>query len=899
MVIWIEDVTAFTLPGRYVYFSRRLLQLCPAEDAVAFVLAHEMAHHRLGHLRPWLSEIPGAWLAGVRVRAAYRRALVSPEKEADADRWALERCVAAGYDRARCLTLFDALSRASLDLGDVDGVFGHEDPEDLAEARLRELDGEAPEAKDKLAAFLAEAGRWTWQRGRGYASLHDRRAALEHVAREPPPSDPRSVLMEDALARPEGAHTETTRKSASSAPPDDELPAGARAAKDALTTAVSALGEASTTAVRVTAGLEERARAAASSVVSSVGRLGRLVGEASPAARDGSTTLAAQSPRPSRFGEPPLPPRRRRRTTRSRRPSVASASFEAAAAEQLRRVSDALEARFRELEERASKGGLIHARPLADAVASERIFHRSMSILFGPSDGRCAAEPAVGRATQVSHPPGSSGQARERAARGCSSCFLIVLHSLVDSLFRVVMAAPSEELLPATQRALLHRLATGQSESRTPSMVGAVVREGVPVWTHARGTVDGQPPTADTQYRIGSLTKTFVAVLVMRLRDEGRLDLCDPLEKHLTGTAAGRLTIAELLTHTSGLAAETPGPWWERTPGELRPALRDILGEPPMLHPQGRRFHYSNPGFALLGALVGRLRGEPWGEALRREVLLPLRMLRTTLLPEVPHARGWAVHPWADVLLPEPSHDTGVMGPAGQLWSTAADLCRWAAFLSAGADEVLSADSLAEMRTLPAVAPSVGDWDPSYGLGLELSRVDGRLLVGHTGSMPGFLAALWVSVEEGIGGLVLANATSGGIWAVGADLVRIVAEHEPRIPAPWEPLSEVDPALLALTGLWYWGPSAFALRLREGRVLELSPVSGKGRSARFRPQTDGTWTGLDDYYAGEVLRPVRGAGGSVSHLDVGSFVFTREPYDASAAVPGGVDPEGWRAKSRP
>ena len=301
------------------------------------------------------------------------------------------------------------------------------------------------------------------------------------------------------------------------------------------------------------------------------------------------------------------------------------------------------------------------------------------------------------------------------------------------------MAAPSEELLPATQRALLHRLATGQTEGRTPSMVGAVVREGVPVWTHARGLVDGQPPTADTQYRIGSLTKTFVAVLVMRLRDEGRLDLCDPLEKHLAGTAAGRVTIAELLAHTSGLAAETPGPWWERTPGELRPALPDILGEPPMRHPQGRRFHYSNPGFALLGALVERLRGEPWGEVLRREVLLPLGMSRTTLLPEVPHARGWAVHPWADVVLPEPSHDTGLMGPAGQLWSTAADLCRWAAFLLAGADEVLSADTLAEMRTS---APSAGDWDSGYGLGLELSRADGRLLVGHTGSMPGFLAVL-------------------------------------------------------------------------------------------------------------------------------------------------------------
>lgn len=460
-------------------------------------------------------------------------------------------------------------------------------------------------------------------------------------------------------------------------------------------------------------------------------------------------------------------------------------------------------------------------------------------------------------------------------------------------------ASPPEALLPGTCRALLHRIAVGQTEGRAPSLVGAVVREGQPAWMDARGLVDGLPATANTQYRIGSLTKSFVAVLVMRLRDEGRLDLGDPLEKHLGGTGVGRLTVAELLAHTSGLAAETPGPWWERTAGELRPEVADILCEPPTRHPAGRCFHYSNPGFALLGALVARVRGEPWYEVLRREVLLPLGMSRTTLLPEPPHARGWAVHPWADVLLPEPAHDTGVMGPAGQLWSTAADLCRWAAFLAAGDDRVLSAETVAEMRTA-AAAPSAAAWDSSYGLGLQITRSDGRLLVGHTGSMPGFLAAVWVSVDDGLGGIALANATSGlAIGAVAADLVRIVAEHEPRIPAPWAPLREVEPALLALTGLWYWGPSPFALRLREGRGLELTPLSGKGRSSRFRPEADGTWTGLDGYYAGEVLRAVRGADGVVSHLDLGSFVFTRAPYEAAAAVPGGVDAEGWRAGGPP
>ncbi|MEC4015770.1 serine hydrolase domain-containing protein [Streptomyces sp. H27-D2] len=462
------------------------------------------------------------------------------------------------------------------------------------------------------------------------------------------------------------------------------------------------------------------------------------------------------------------------------------------------------------------------------------------------------------------------------------------------------MSTPYEELLPGTQRALLHRIAVGQAGGRTPSLVGAVMREGRMVWSGGRSMIVRHGPDADTQYRIGSLTKTFVAVLVMRLRDEGRLDLADPVRKHLDSEAGaegiGDPTIAQLLSHTAGLAAEARGPWWERTPGGLRPELADVLGERPVRHPAGRTHHYSNPGYALLGALVERLRGEPWSEVLRREVLEPLGMARTTLLPQSPHAGGFAVHPWADVMLPEPAEDTGRMAPAGQLWSTAADLCRWTAFLAGGDERVLAAGSVAEMR-VPATEPQGPDWDGGYGLGMQLMRKDGRLFAGHTGSMPGFLAALWVSEADAVGGVVLSNCTSGpAVATIAADLAAIVADNEPRMPEPWKPLPQADPELLELTGPWYWGPAPFALRLLADRALQLAPLSGAGRGSRFRPEEDGSWTGLDGYYAGETLRlGRRAADGVVDHLDLGTFVFTRQPYEQAAPVPGGVDPGGWQA----
>src|SRR6201996_900360 len=284
-----------------------------------------------------------------------------------------------------------------------------------------------------------------------------------------------------------------------------------------------------------------------------------------------------------------------------------------------------------------------------------------------------------------------------------------------------------EELLPATRRALLRRVAVAQAEGRTPSLVGAIVRDGGKVWCGSRSMIEGHEPDGAVQYRIGSLTKTFVAVLIMRLRADGLLDLADPVGKYLDLGEAGSATIAQLLSHTAGLISESRGPWWERTPGEMRPSLGDIFGDRPQLLPAGRQLHYSNPGFALLGALVSQLRGHSWDEAVRREILSPLGMTRTTLRAQAPHAGGFAVHPWADVMQPEPAEHTGHMAPAGDLWSTADDLCRFTAFLLDGDDRVLPAATLAEMRP-PAAPPGGGG---GYGFGLESLPHGERTLLGH------------------------------------------------------------------------------------------------------------------------------------------------------------------------
>jgi CubicO group peptidase (beta-lactamase class C family) len=110
-----------------------------------------------------------------------------------------------------------------------------------------------------------------------------------------------------------------------------------------------------------------------------------------------------------------------------------------------------------------------------------------------------------------------------------------------------------------------------------------------------------------------------------------------------------------------------------------------------------------------------------------------------------------------DVLPPEPSAQTGLMAPAGEPWSKAADLARWAAFLADGDEAVLSAAPPAQMRT----ARTGVENGAAYGLGLQLFSSEGRSYVGHTGSMPSFVATLWIDPVERSGAVVPANTTAG------------------------------------------------------------------------------------------------------------------------------------------
>jgi D-alanyl-D-alanine carboxypeptidase len=434
-----------------------------------------------------------------------------------------------------------------------------------------------------------------------------------------------------------------------------------------------------------------------------------------------------------------------------------------------------------------------------------------------------------------------------------------------------------------TDRRLLALLAGRQVDGRLPSVVAGIVRDGELVWSGAYGDTGAGDPT-DLQYRIGSITKTFTAVLVLQLVRDGRLDLDAPVSRVLGDVGYADRIPRSLLSHASGMQSEPSGSWWERSAGVSFQQLVAAHDGSGAVFPAGQQYHYSNLGYALLGEVAGRLLGEPWADAVRHRILEPLGLTRTSYLAEGRAAQGWSVDPYAGTLTAEPATDTGAMAPAGQLWSTVGDLATYAGFLGTGHPEVLDASWL-DLAAHPQAGDRHDALESGHGLGFQLMRGGSGLLVGHTGSMPGFLAACFVDRTRRTGSVLLCNATTGlAPGALARDLLEELERHEPTLPPAWAPTTSVPEVLADALGVWHWGNTPYVAAL-DGDELVLT--CGGVVAHRFAVRA-GRIVGTTGYHAGETLHVVRREDGSVSHLECATFVYTRTPYDPDAPIPGGA-----------
>ena len=415
-------------------------------------------------------------------------------------------------------------------------------------------------------------------------------------------------------------------------------------------------------------------------------------------------------------------------------------------------------------------------------------------------------------------------------------------------------------------------LGDAQRTWKAPSVVAALTRDGEVTWQGAVG--DGAGP--DVQYRIGSITKTFTAVLVHQLRDEGLLDLDDPLDRWLPDSRHASVTLRRMLAHGSGLQRELGDMWMTLEVPDREDLLAGFEAAEQVL-PTRSALHYSNLAFAVLGEVVGRATSSTWAEQLEHRLLQPLGMTRTTLQPVAPRATGYLVEPYADAVRPEPDSDLGSTAPAGQLWSTVTDLARWAAFLADPSPDLLSTDTLDGMRQ-PVVMFDPAGWNLAWGGGLMLVRRDKRVLHGHGGAMPGFLAGCYAFRHEleRAGAVVLTNTGRGAdTEGLAGQLLTAALDADPRRHPAWT-AGEVPASARELLGPWWSEGSEFLVEWREGALTMTTRGGPEWRRTRFEPLGDDSYRATQGREAGERLRVVRDASG-VRHLVFSGYAFTREP----------------------
>jgi CubicO group peptidase (beta-lactamase class C family) len=421
---------------------------------------------------------------------------------------------------------------------------------------------------------------------------------------------------------------------------------------------------------------------------------------------------------------------------------------------------------------------------------------------------------------------------------------------------------------------------TAQAEKRLPSVSAAVVHDGEIVWADAVGLADterGEEASPDHQYRIASITKAVTAVGLMQLRDEGKLDLDDTLDRHVPG-AAHSPTLRALLSHLSGMQREVPGDVWETLVMPSRDELLPRLAESERVLAPGAYWHYSNLAYALLGEVVTRVSGEPAERYLEERVLRPLGMSRTTWTPEAPVATGYLVDPYTDVPRKEAIIDGNAVAPAADLWSTAGDLCRLAAFIADPDANVLAPETVDEMRTFQSMV-DVTKWRLGYGLGFALYRVGDRIFAGHDGAHAGFLAHVDALPDAKTGAAVLTNAGAGvTISELGLQLSRAVADAFPSVPKEWRPGEAAPEELAGVLGRW-WSEGHEVVFSYRGGKLESYFVDARldlGRSVYEREGPD-LYRVARGYERGELLRIVRDENGEPVKLYFATYPVTRTP----------------------
>ena len=357
------------------------------------------------------------------------------------------------------------------------------------------------------------------------------------------------------------------------------------------------------------------------------------------------------------------------------------------------------------------------------------------------------------------------------------------------------------------------------AQAQAPGAAIAIVQDGRVVYTRAFGIANvetGEETRPEMLFRLGSTTKMFTAAAVVLLADQGKLNLNEPIGKHIPGLApklAG-LTAHQLLSHTSGILDEAPmfGSHDDDALKKVATSWTDtrFFAEP------GQIYSYSNPGYWLAGLLAEQAGGRPFADQVAATIFAPLGMSRSTFRPTIamtyPMAQGHdLVNGKAQII--RPTANNTASWPAGSIFSSVIDLSRWiTAFLEGGMLEdrqALPSTVFSRLATPHAAIPGSSD---KYGYGVALVDWRGLPVVQHGGSRSGYGSVIRMVPSRRFGVVVLANRSGVTLTRTADAATEAVLKLPPAPAAPTRPVLTTTAAERArFTGIYSQGARQMAI----------------------------------------------------------------------------------------
>ncbi len=397
--------------------------------------------------------------------------------------------------------------------------------------------------------------------------------------------------------------------------------------------------------------------------------------------------------------------------------------------------------------------------------------------------------------------------------------------TLALAVFVLLSATVRSEDLP--QRLSAYMDAAAKETKFSGSVL--VAKDGKILFAKGYGLANAEheiPNTPETKFRLGSITKMFTATAILVLQDRGKLKVSDPVGKYLTDApkAWDKVTIHHLLTHTSGVPSYTDDPAYGKSmtrPETVESMIARFKDKPLQFEP-GSKFHYSNSGYFLLGAVIEKVSGESYEAFLKEAIFQPLAMTSTgydhplTVLPK----RASGYNRLGSGLMNAPYLDMNQPYAAGSLYSTVGDLFKW--------DCALSAGHFSKGITAALFTP----FKESYGYGWSIGDRKGHKQVGHGGGINGFASDFERYPDEGVCVAVLCNVLPASPGKVARDLAGIVFGESVPLPRT-RVVAKVDPKIYdGYVGKYELTP-AFALTItREGDRL-MTQGTGQGKIEIF------------------------------------------------------------------